>query len=163
MQYFIAALGLISTFNISFKYGKSEAYFDVSKKCFYDEAKLYDSEAGYHHQIYLTDKNSLLSKMVKNKTILDEENIYPFLWGNGIELLFGFSDEKIHTFNFTSYNPYDKGTNELFYICRLYLDSSRCEDEMYKKIYQKTCRRIRKYSIKLDGLYVKDYLYKGKK
>ena len=40
---------------------------------------------------------------------------YPLIFQNGIELLLGYSENKIYNFDFTNYNPYDKANHEKFY------------------------------------------------
>jgi len=136
-------------------------YYDNIKNHFINEVELYNGSTGYTGQIILTDENSnLTSKILENNyDFLDKK--YPFIWQNGIELSFGYSENKIYNFDFSNFNPYDKSNSEIFYRCRIYVDSFYLNsNEMYIKIYQKICRKIRKNSIKLNGKYIKDYLYK---
>ena len=127
---------------------------------FINESELYNGSVGYNGQITLTDEHSTLSNKILNNTYKPTEERYPLVWQSGIELLFGYSEDKIYNFDFSNYNPYAKNSKEVFYMCRFYLGSYYLEsNEYYVKMYQKLCRRIRKYSVKLNGKYVDYYLY----
>lgn len=135
-------------------------YYDNNKNDLVDEIELYNSLTGHTGQIILTDEHSVLSSKIFDNNYDFLEKKYPFIWQNGIELSFGYSENKVYNFDFTNFNPYDKSNSEKFYRCRLYIDSFYlASNEFYIKIYQKICRKIRKNSIKLNGKYVKDYLY----
>lgn len=142
---------------------KNLNYYDNRKNKCFNEQEVYNGIIGYTRQIILTDEKSMLSEKMKLNNFDFIEEKYPFIWKSGIELTFGYSDDEIYRFDFSSYNPYDKKINEPFYRCRFYLDSFYLSNnEMYKSIFQKICKKIRKDSIHINGEYVKDYLYNGK-
>lgn len=135
-------------------------YYDNIKNNLLNEIELHNGLVGYTGQIILTDENSILANKIINNCYDFIEKKYPFIWQNGIELSFGYSENKIYNFDFSNFNPYDKTNTEKFYRCRFYIDSFYLSNnEFYSKIFQKICRKIRKKSIKLNGKYVKDYLY----
>lgn len=135
-------------------------YYDNRKNNLLNETELYTGTVGYTGQVILTDENSILAQKVINNNYDLLENRYPLIHQSGIELLFGYSEDKIYNFDFSKYNPYSKDNTEEFYMCRFYVNSFYLSnDGFYSKIYQKIYRRIRRKSIKLNGEYVKDYLY----
>ena len=110
----------------------------------------------------MTLNDSLLAEKMKANTSNVLEEKFPFLFQQGMEFDFRCSDNKIFDFDFSNYNPY-KDLGKPFYKSRIYVDSWYLgKNERYTSIYQKMYRKIRKESIKLNGLYVKDYLYKSK-
>lgn len=135
-------------------------FYDHHTDKFINESELYNGSVGYNGQITLTDEHSTLSSKILNNTYNPSKERYPLIDESGIELLFGYSENKIYNFDFSNYNPYAKNSKEVFYMCRFYLGSYYLEsNEYYVKMYQKLCRRIRKYSVKPNGKYVDYYLY----
>lgn len=139
-------------------------YFDNTKNCLLDETEIYNGEPGYSKHIFLTDEYSTLYSKVRDNNSYDfPEEKYPLIFQNGIELLLGYSENKIYNFDFTNYNPYDKANHEKFYRCKFYGDSYYLENnELYVKMYQKICRKIRKNSTKINGKYYGFYWLYGK-
>lgn len=135
-------------------------YFDNNKNCILDETEIYNGEPGYSKQIYLTNEHSTLYSKVRDNNSYDFPEGKHLVWQSGIELLFGYSENKVYNFDFTNYNPYDKANHEEFDICRFYGDSYYLgNNELYVKMYQKICRKIRKNSTKINGYYVNEWLY----
>lgn len=112
----------------------------------------------------MTDEYSTLYSKVRDNNSYDfPEEKYPLIFQNGIELLLGYSENKIYNFDFTNYNPYDKANHEKFYRCKFYGDSYYLgNNELYVKMYQKICRKIRKNSTKINGKYYGFYWLYGK-
>ena len=78
-------------------------YFDSNKNCILDETEIYNGEPGYSNQIILTDEHSSLYSKVRDNNIDDfPEGKVPLIFQSGIELLFGYSEDKVHNFDFTN-------------------------------------------------------------
>lgn len=141
---------------------KNIKFYDRENNVCLDEQLLYFKTTGYNGLLVLTDENSALSEKMKINKLDFSEGKFPFLWKSGIELSFGYSDETVYEFDFSTFNPY-KDICESFYRCRFYLDTYYLSDNvMYKTIFNKICGKIRRNSIHINGMYVKDYLYVGK-
>ena len=72
-------------------------YFDNTKNCLLDETEIYNGEPGYSKHIFLTDEYSTLYSKVRDNNSYDfPEEKYPLIFQNGIELLLGYSENKIY-------------------------------------------------------------------
>lgn len=158
--------GLTST-----KISSEESYSEEIIRYEYDEVgniqniEIEDSKGNIDNRDYIYDGLSRL----KTSNINGKINTYEYDSNNNIkkknsiELLLGYSENKIYNFDFTNYNPYDKANHEKFYRCKFYGDSYYLgNNELYVKMYQKICRKIRKNSTKINGKYYGFYWLYGK-
>ena len=161
INFYITKEGMIDLFNWIKREFPDLLFYSKHKNACFDENELYIND-DYGDQLWMTLNDSLLAEKMKANpsNVLEEKGT--FLLQQGIEFGFRCSDNKIFDFDFSNYNPY-KDLGKPFYKSRIYVDSWYLgKNERYKSIYQKIYRKIRKESIKLNGLYVKDYLYKSK-
>lgn len=162
INFYATKEGIIDLFNWIKREFPDLLFYSYNKNACFDENELYVNDVGYSVQLWMTLNDSLLAEKMKANASNVLEDKYPFLFQQSMEFIFGYSDDKILNFDFSNYNPY-KDLREPFWRCRIYVDSWYLgKNERYKSIYQKMYRKIRKESIKLNGQYVDDYLYKSK-
>ena len=161
INFYITKEGMIDLYNWIKREFPNLLFYSYDKNACFDENELYIND-DYGDQLWMTLNDSLLAEKMKANTSNVLEEKFPFLFQQGMEFDFRCSDNKIFDFDFSNYNPY-KDLGKPFYKSRRYVDSLYLgKNERYTSIYQKMYRKIRKESIKLNGLYVKDYLYKSK-
>ncbi len=161
INFYITKEGMIDLYNWIKREFPNLLFYSYDKNACFDENELYIND-DYGDQLWMTLNDSLLAEKMKANTSNVLEEKFPFLFQQGMEFDFRCSDNKIFDFDFSNYNPY-KDLGKPFYKSRIYVDSWYLgKNERYTSIYQKMYRKIRKESIKLNGLYVKDYLYKSK-
>ena len=161
INFYITKEGMIDLYNWIKREFPNLLFYSYDKDDCFDENELYIND-DYGDQLWMTLNDSLLAEKMKANTSNVLEEKFPFLFQQGMEFDFRCSDNKIFDFDFSNYNPY-KDLGKPFYKSRIYVDSWYLgKNERYTSIYQKMYRKIRKESIKLNGLYVKDYLYKSK-
>ena len=161
INFYITKEGMIDLYNWIKREFPNLLFYSYDKNACFDENELYIND-DYGDQLWMTLNDSLLDEKIKANTSNVLEEKFPFLFQQGMEFDFRCSDNKIFDFDFSNYNPY-KDLGKPFYKSRIYVDSWYLgKNERYTSIYQKMYRKIRKESIKLNGLYVKDYLYKSK-
>ena len=154
--------GIIELFNWIKKEFPDLDFYSWKDNARFNDENLRNNDVGYYNTLYLTLKDSLLSKkMISYEKCGDIE--CTIFFKNSIEFGFGYSDDKIYNYDFTNYNPYNKNLIEPFYPCRIWLDSYYLSgNEIYTKIYRKICSKIRRNSIRLQYDYVEAYLYSKK-
>ena len=161
INFYITKEGMIDLYNWIKREFPNLLFYSYDKNACFDENELYIND-DYGDQLWMTLNDSLLAEKMKANTSNVLEEKFPFLFQQGMEFDFRCSDNKIFDFDFSNYNLY-KDLGKPFYKSRKYVDSWYLgKNERYTSIYQKMYRKIRKESIKLNGLYVKDYLYKSK-
>ena len=161
INFYITKEGMIDLYNWIKREFPNLLFYSYDKNACFDENELYIND-DYGDQLWMTLNDSLLAEKMKANTSNVLEEKFPFLFQQGMEFDFRCADNKIFDFDFSNYNPY-KDLGKPFYKSRIYVDSWYLgKNERYTSIYQKMYRKIRKESIKLNGLYVKDYLYKSK-
>ena len=161
INFYITKEGMIDLYNWIKREFPNLLFYSYDKNACFDENELYIND-DYGDQLWMTLNDSLLAEKMKANTSNVLEEKFPFLFQQGMEFDFRCSDNKIFDFDFSNYNPY-KDLGKPFYKSRIYVDSWYLgKNERYTSIYQKMYRKIRKESIKLNGQYVDDYLYKSK-